>query len=113
MAYCVLLVTCPNPEVGERIARALVEKRLAACGNVTTPVTSVYRWKGKVQRDAEALLVLKTRRTLVATCVRRIRALHPYELPEIIALPVVGGLKDYLNWVDSETRPRTRGPRGA
>jgi len=113
MAYCVLLVTCPNPEVGERIARVLVEKRLAACGNVTTPVTSVYRWKGKVQRDSEALLVLKTRRNLVATCVRRIRALHPYELPEIIALPVVGGLKDYLSWVDSETRPRTRGPRGA
>ena len=113
MAYCVLLVTCPNSEVGERIARVLVEKRLVACGNVTTPVTSVYRWKGKVQRDSEALLVLKTRRTLVATCVRRIRALHPYELPEILALPVVGGLKDYLNWVDSETRPRTRGRRGA
>lgn len=113
MAYCVVLVTCPNPEVGERIARTLVVKRLAACGNVTTPVTSVYRWKGKVQKDSEVLLVLKTRRALVSACVRQIRALHPYKVPEIIALPIVGGFKDYLTWVDSETTPRTRGPRGA
>ncbi len=110
MANCVLLVTCPNPEVGERIARELVEKRLAACGNVTTPVTSVYRWQGKVQRESEVQLILKTRRILVNPCVRAIRELHPYEVPEIIALPIIGGLSDYLGWIESETsvvkRPR-------
>lgn len=110
MANCVLLVTCPNPEVGERIARELVEKRLAACGNVTTPVTSVYRWQGKVQRESEVQLILKTRRILVNACVRAIRELHPYEVPEIIALPIIGGLSEYLGWIESETsvvkRPR-------
>lgn len=99
-----LLVTCPDPRVAESIARALVEERLAACGNVVGPVTSVYRWKGRMHRDSEVLLLLKTRRGLVRRCTERVTSLHPYELPEILALPVVGGLPAYLAWVDSETR---------
>jgi len=105
MDVCVLLVTCPDPRVAESIARALVEERLAACGNVLGPLTSVYRWKGRMHRDSEVLLLLKTRRALVRLCTKRVKSLHPYELPEIIAVPVVGGLPSYLAWVDSETRP--------
>jgi periplasmic divalent cation tolerance protein len=100
---CILFVTCPDAKVAEAIARDLVERRLAACGNITGPVTSVYRWKGKVVREPEVLLLVKTRRSLVAACTRAIRAKHPYELPEIVAVPIVGGLPAYLRWVAGET----------
>jgi len=100
---CILFVTCPDAKVAEAIARDLVDKRLAACGNVTPPVTSVYRWKGKVVREPEVLLLVKTRGSLVAACTRAIRAKHPYELPEIVAVPIVGGLPAYLRWVAGET----------
>ena len=108
MEYAMLLVTCPNARVAESIARRMVGFRLAACGNVTRPMTSIYRWKGKVQRDSEAILLLKTRRSLIRDSTRRVRSLHPYELPEIIAIPIIGGLPDYLSWVGRETRPPTR-----
>jgi len=106
--YAMLVVTCPDVRTAESIARRLVEERLAACGNVMAPVTSIYRWKGKVQRDSEAILLLKTRRSLVRDCTRRVRSLHPYELPEIIAIPVVAGLPDYLAWLGRETRLPTK-----
>jgi periplasmic divalent cation tolerance protein len=108
MDYAMIVVTCPSPDVAESIARRLVDERLAACGNVTAPVTSVYRWKGIVRRESEVVLFLKTRRSLVGDCVRTIRGVHPYELPEILAIPVVAGLREYLAWVRAETRP----PRG-
>ncbi len=99
-----IFVTCPDAKVAEGIARDLVDRRLAACGNVTPPVTSVYRWKGKVVREPEVLLLVKTRRSLVAACTKAILAKHPYELPEIVAVPIVGGLPAYLRWVAGETR---------
>ncbi len=115
MDVCVLMVMCPDRQAAESIARALVEDGLAACGNVVGPVTSVYRWKGRMRRDPEVLLLLKTRRTLVGRCAQRARSLHPYELPEVIAVPVVGGLPAYLDWVGTETRrpapSRRRPPR--
>ncbi len=108
MPNVVLIVTCPNSRVAVSIARRLVNERLAACGNVTAPVTSVYRWKGIVRRESEVVLFLKTRRSLVDDCVRTIRGVHPYELPEILAVPVVAGLPEYLAWVREETRPPRR-----
>ena len=66
-------------------------------------MTSVYRWKGKVVRESEVVLLLKTRRSLVAACTKAIRAAHPYELPEVVAVPIVGGLPEYLEWVVRET----------
>jgi len=115
METCLLMVTCPDRKTAEGIARRLVAGSLAACGNVTAPVTSVYRWKGKMRREAEVMLLLKTRKSLVGACVKAIRGAHPYELPEIIALPIVGGLKGYLAWIGAETggsfRPRA-GARG-
>src|SRR5437879_7159038 len=101
---CLLPVSCPNAKVAEAIAFDLVDGKLAACGNVTSPVTSVYRWKGKVRRESEVILFVKTRRSLVAACTEAIRALHPYEVPEIVAVPIVGGLPAYLRWVVRGTR---------
>ncbi len=110
MTLCMIVVTCPTRKVAEATARRLVEDRLAACGTVTAPATSLYRWNGKVHRDAEVLLFLKTRRGLVNACAAAIRELHPYEVPEVLALPVVGGLPEYLRWVGQETRaPRRSG----
>jgi periplasmic divalent cation tolerance protein len=99
----VVLVTCPTPERAAEIARALVEERLAACGNVVPGLRSIYRWEGKVQDDAEALLVLKTTRARFEALRERVLALHPYEVPEVIALSVEAGSAPYLAWIAAET----------
>ena len=99
----VVLVTCPSQEVGEQVGRSLVEEQLAACVNVVPGVTSIYRWEGKICRDPEVLLVIKTRRPRLAALIRRVKALHPYSVPEIIALPLVGGSRPYLSWVRDST----------
>jgi periplasmic divalent cation tolerance protein len=100
----VVLVTAPTPDRAAEIARALVEERLAACGNVVQGIRSIYRWEGKVQEDAEALLVLKTTRARFDALRDRVLALHPYEVPEVIALPVEAGSARYLAWIADETR---------
>jgi periplasmic divalent cation tolerance protein len=100
----VVLVTAPTPERAAEIARAVVEERLAACGNVVPGLRSIYRWEGKVQEDAEALLVLKTTRARLDALRDRVLALHPYEVPEVIALPVEAGSAPYLAWIAAETR---------
>jgi periplasmic divalent cation tolerance protein len=84
----------------ERIARALVERRLAACVNVVSGVVSVYRWKGEVRRDEERLLVLKTRAEKLEALREALVELHPYELPELVALPIEAGHAPYLAWLD-------------
>ncbi len=99
----VVLVTTPSPERAAEIARAVVEERLAACGNVLPGLRSIYRWEGKVQEDAEALLVLKTTRARFEALRDRVLALHPYEVPEVIALPVEAGSARYLAWIAAET----------
>ena len=99
----VVLVTCPSQKVGKQLAHVLVEERLAACVNVIPGLTSTYRWEGKICRDAEVLLVVKTRRTRLRALTRRVQALHPYSVPEVIALPVVGGSAAYLSWVCDST----------
>jgi periplasmic divalent cation tolerance protein len=100
----VVLVTCPSAEKAAEIARALVEERLAACGNVVPAVRSIYRWEGKVQDGAEALLVLKTARDRFEALRARVLELHPYEVPEVIALPVEAGHSPYLDWIAGSTR---------
>lgn len=99
----VVLVTAPSAERAAEIARALVEERLAACGNVVPGLRSIYRWEGKVQDDAEALLLLKTTRARFDALRDRVLALHPYEVPEVIALPVEAGSERYLAWIRGET----------
>jgi periplasmic divalent cation tolerance protein len=101
----VVLVTAPDAETGEALARALVEARLAACANVVTGVRSVYRWQGEVKSDAEVLLLLKTRADRAEALAARVKELHPYDLPEVLELPAVGGSAAYLDWVRTETSP--------
>lgn len=98
-----VLVTTPSPEVAADLARSLVEARLAACGNVLPGVRSIYRWEGKVQDDAEALLVLKTTRDRFEALRDEVLQRHPYEVPEIVALSVDAGSERYLAWVTAGT----------
>jgi periplasmic divalent cation tolerance protein len=101
--FAVVLVTAATREQALAIARALVEERLAACVNVVDGVTSVYRWEGKLNEDREALLVAKTRRALVDRVALRVRELHTYSCPEVIALPLAAGAPAYLAWLAGET----------
>jgi len=107
MAAETLLVisNLPDRASAETLARALVERRAAACVNVMSPCVSVYRWKGAVETAEEHPLFAKTTRDRYELLERVIRELHPYELPEIIAVPLAGGLPAYLQWVETETRP--------
>jgi periplasmic divalent cation tolerance protein len=95
----VVLVTVPNAETADTLAEALVGERLAACVNVLPPMRSVYRWKGAVERDAEQLCLVKTTRAGFERLRARIVELHPYEVPEVIALPVERGHAAYLEWL--------------
>ncbi len=97
--YRLILCTCPDRDTALRLAEALVEERLAACVNLLPGLTSVYRWEGRIQHDSEVLLLIKTVEARVEPLTDRLRLLHPYEVPEIIALPIVSGSSDYLNWV--------------
>ncbi len=97
---CVVLVTCASPAEARRIARAVVEERLAACVNILPgAVTSVYRWKGKVETAQERLLLIKTSRKRLAKLQAAVERLHSYEVPEFIALPIAEGSRKYLAWM--------------
>jgi periplasmic divalent cation tolerance protein len=98
----VVLNTCGSAEEAERLARRLVDERLAACVTVMTPVRSFYRWRGAVADTAEWLLVIKTSRALFARLRAALESTHSYEVPEILALPVIEGSANYLSWLDSE-----------
>ncbi|HET7065704.1 MAG TPA: divalent-cation tolerance protein CutA [Rudaea sp.] len=104
MSAILVLCTCPDESVAERIAAALVEERLAACVNRLPAVASTYRWKGEVHRDSECLLLIKTTNERFDALRERIVALHPYELPEVIAVDVARGLPPYLAWIATETQ---------
>jgi periplasmic divalent cation tolerance protein len=98
-----VLTNTPDRATAERIAESLVAKRVAACVNILGACTSVYRWEGKLEQASEVPLLIKTTRDAYARLESELRKLHPYELPEIIALPVTAGLPAYLDWVMEET----------
>jgi periplasmic divalent cation tolerance protein len=100
-----ILCTAPDAASAKRIADALVDERLAACVNVLPGLTSVFRWEGKVQRHPEVLLLIKTQRVRFDAVTARVKALHPYEVPELIALPIDAGTPDYLSWLIENTTP--------
>jgi periplasmic divalent cation tolerance protein len=100
----VLLCTCPR-DAAARIAEGLLERRLVACVNALDGVLSRYRWKGRLQKDEETLLVLKTEQARVAEVIAALKELHPYEVPELLSLPVEEGAEAYLRWVAGETAP--------
>ena len=101
----VAFATAPDGDVAARIAHALVEEGLVACANLVGNVRSIYRFEGKVEDEGEVMLVLKTRADRIAALGERLRALHPYAVPELIVLPIEGGLAPYLDWVRAETAP--------
>lgn len=99
-SHCVVLVTCGSRKEAQRIARTVVESRLAACVNILrAPVDSIYRWKGAVESAREFLLVVKTAKSKLRALEARVRELHSYDVPEFIVLPVVGGSRAYLDWL--------------
>jgi periplasmic divalent cation tolerance protein len=103
MNVILVLTNLPDRDSAEKLAGRLVEKREAACVNILAPCISIYHWQGKTESAQEVPLLIKTTEERYAALEQTIRALHPYELPEIIHVPVTGGLPDYLNWVSEET----------
>jgi periplasmic divalent cation tolerance protein len=105
--FIIVYVTAGSPAEGDRLARALVDERLAACVNRIATVQSVYRWEGKLEQSEEQLLIIKTQRRLFAALEKRVRALHSYSVPEIVALPIIEGSQDYLRWLGDQTNDGT------
>lgn len=100
----IVFITTPDLDTAESIANALLEKRLAACVNIFQGLRSMYHWEGKIEDDQEILLMIKTRAELLEKqLIPLVQKLHPYQVPEIIALPIVGGGQSYLDWILSET----------
>lgn len=97
LIYC----TCPNLETAERIARQLVSDKLAACVNIVPGVSSVYEWQGQIETAQEHLLMIKSQQARFAAIETAIKAMHPYQIPEIIAVAIDSGSADYLQWIDS------------
>lgn len=105
--YIIVLITTPNQETGEMIANTLLDKKLAACVNMIGSIFSFYTWEGDINRDEEMLLVVKSRAELFESeLVPAVQAVHPYEVPEIIALPILMGSANYLAWIDDVTRQK-------
>ncbi len=102
-----LYITAGSRDEAKTIGRALVEERLAACANVIDGMESVYWWQGKVTEDREAILIVKTRADLVSAVTARVKALHSYTVPCVVALPILDGNPDYLAWLESETAKPT------
>jgi len=106
--FIVVLVTTGSEEEAEKIARNLVEGQLAACVNIVSPIRSIYRWEGKVTDDKEWLLLIKTRESLFPQVEKRVKELHSYQVPEVVALPIVAGSQAYLRWVKESTEESTQ-----
>jgi len=99
--YCIVMTTCPDQTCAEAIAVALVGAGLAACVNILPDVRSVYRWQGRIEKSTEKVLLIKTRRDHYTAVEQAIVLQHPYELPEVVAMPLAAGLPAYLDWIDA------------
>ncbi len=102
--YILVLVTVPDQDKGKEIARRLVEERLAACVTISGACQSFYWWEERIAEESEHILFIKTRASLYGKLEKRIRGLHSYDVPEIIALPILKGYEKYLGWIDKETK---------
>ncbi len=103
MAAIVVIVTASNEDEAAKIGRALVDERLAACANIVPKIRSIYRWEGKVQDEPEALMLIKSTDDKFEEIEARVKELHSYSVPEIIALPIGAGSSDYLSWIEEST----------
>ena len=105
MDEIVVLITSASKKEAEKIGTDLVEKHLAACANIIPSLTSIFSWEGKLCREEEVLLVVKSRKEIVERLIEAVKQHHSYSIPEIIALPIVAGSEDYLNWIRENTQP--------
>lgn len=105
MDNIVVFVTAPNEDEAARIAKAVVEERLAACVNIIKGIRSIYSWQGKIEDEAEVLMVIKTKESLFEALSDKVRGLHSYEVPEVIAMSITKGSEDYLKWLGEVVRP--------
>ncbi len=110
--HMTVLVTAPDEEEGARIARALVERRLAACVNIIPRVRSIYRWKGKIWDEGEVMMIAKSSPALAPAIVDAVKELHSYEVPEIVCIPIETGSGDYLDWIDASVDAPAGGDEG-
>lgn len=99
----IVLCTCPDLDIATKLAETLVQKKLAACVNILPGITSIYEWKGETETGSELLLLIKTSRKCYKKLEKSILDMHPYELPEIISVPISNGFQAYLGWIDSNT----------
>jgi periplasmic divalent cation tolerance protein len=105
MEFRQLTITASSLDEARRIADALVSERLAACANLLPGAQSIYRWQGEIVRADEVLIIAKTRAALVDAVIARVKALHSYQVPCVVALPILAGNPDYLDWLETETGP--------
>ncbi len=98
-----IFITAPGEDEAARIARCLVEEKLAACVNIVRNIRSIYRWQGKIEDDTEVLMIVKSQKRLLDAVSARVGELHSYDVPEVIAIPITGGSEDYLNWLRAST----------
>ena len=103
MSALIVITNTPDRDVALKIARALIERKLAACVNILAECTSIYRWQGKLETATEVPLMIKTRAAIYDDVEAAIKSVHPYELPEIVAVPIEVGLPGYLEWINAET----------
>ena len=103
--YIIILVTCKDKQEAEKITQSLLNERLIACGNIVSPVTSFFHWSGKIERAEECLIVMKSRMDLFSQVAERVKSLHSYEVPEVLALPIVDASKAYLDWMSVVLKP--------
>jgi periplasmic divalent cation tolerance protein len=102
--YIIVLITCPDADEGKRIAHALLVERLAACVNIVPGLFSKFWWTGKIHEANECLMIVKTKKSVLRKLIRKVKEMHQYENPEIIAIPVIGGSKEFTKWIDDEIR---------
>lgn len=105
MTHVVVLITASSKHEAEAIGKALVESKLAACVNIVNPVWSLFRWQGAIERQEEALLLVKSRSDLLPSITQVVKEMHSYTVPEVIALPILTGSSDYISWLDESIRP--------
>ncbi|MBF0464358.1 MAG: divalent-cation tolerance protein CutA [Nitrospirae bacterium] len=101
MEHYVVLITTPDADTANVISEALISENLAKCANIIKEVNSVFHWDGKINHENECLMIIKTKKKNFKTLMEKVKTLHPYTVPEIIALPIVEGSEDYLNWLGS------------
>ncbi len=105
MPYLIVIMTAPNKEEAEKIVRTLLEERLIACGNILDSVSSLFWWQGKIEEEKEVLVLMKSHENLFKKLSKRVTELHSYDVPEILALPIVEGSQSYLDWMKACLEP--------